>query len=265
MWRKGNIVSLKHYFSLKEKAVVSFIGAGGKTSLMFALAHELAASGSTVLTTTTTKIFMPSPQESPITIVSNEPRVILEEARFLLSDHLHLSAGVYEDSVSSKLIGFKPEELAVILDSGIFDYILIEADGAARRPLKACAETEPVVPSFTDVIIYVAGLDVLGKPLGEQWVFRPDLFSVITGLALGQPVTEKSIVEILIHDVKSVSTDTRDIQRHAFLNKADNRGLLDSAKRIATSIEEVNRGLLKRVIIGVLKGTPTILSCHELE
>ena len=258
-------MNLKQYFRLNESAVICFIGAGGKTSLMFALAHELAESGSKVLTTTTTKIFMPSLEESPITIVSNDPGEIIKKARFFLRDGSHLSAGAYQDPSAGKLIGFVPEQINAISDTGIFDYILIEADGASRRPLKACAENEPVVPDSTDIVTYVAGLDVIGKPLEEQWVFRSDLFSAITGVSLEQPVTEKSIADILIYDLDRVSKDNRDIQCIAFLNKADSKRLLDSAKRVVTSIEEIHNGLMKRILIGVLKGVPEVLYCHELD
>ncbi|MCD4678214.1 MAG: hypothetical protein K8S18_19810, partial [Desulfobacula sp.] len=53
---------------LNRRGVISLIGAGGKTSLMFCLAKELENSGKTVLTTTTTKIFMPTPDQSPVTV-----------------------------------------------------------------------------------------------------------------------------------------------------------------------------------------------------
>jgi len=56
--------SLKEAFSIRKGEVISLVGAGGKSSLMQALADELAATGGTVITTTTTKIFdwqAPSP------------------------------------------------------------------------------------------------------------------------------------------------------------------------------------------------------------
>ncbi|MCK7504559.1 MAG: hypothetical protein MZV70_11045 [Desulfobacterales bacterium] len=40
--------------------VVSLVGAGGKTSLMYRLARELAGTGQAVLTTTTTRIYPPA-------------------------------------------------------------------------------------------------------------------------------------------------------------------------------------------------------------
>ena len=51
--------SLKQAFNISPKEVISLVGAGGKTTLMFALARELASDKGCVITTTTTKILEP--------------------------------------------------------------------------------------------------------------------------------------------------------------------------------------------------------------
>ncbi len=48
---------------VRRSEVISLIGGGGKTTLMFALAGELAATGEAVITTTT-RIFKPSASET---------------------------------------------------------------------------------------------------------------------------------------------------------------------------------------------------------
>ena len=49
--------------------------------------------------------------------------------------------------------------------------ILVEADGAKMRPCKVPAEQEPVIPKECDIVIAVAGLDVLGETI-EAGCFR---------------------------------------------------------------------------------------------
>src|SRR4030042_6313460 len=49
---------------LRAKEVISLVGAGGKTTLMFRLAKELLLAGKRVVTTTTTKILEPSSEET---------------------------------------------------------------------------------------------------------------------------------------------------------------------------------------------------------
>lgn len=255
---------LKQSLCLDEKGVVSIIGAGGKTSLMFLLAHELADSGHKVLTTTTTKIYKPTRRESPVTIISRDPDIITKQARLLLKDNFHISAGADHELSEKKVIGLEPAAIERILQADLFDYILIEADGAAHRSLKACAHNEPVVPACTDIIVSLVGLDVLGKPLEERWVFRSDLFSSITGLPLGRPVTEESIALILLHDSAKITTNKKSVQRVAFLNKADDARLIDSGKRLATAIEKRNKQIFQRIIIAALREDPTILHCKVI-
>ena len=253
------MVGIGQSLNLGDKAVVSIVGAGGKTSLMFALARELSDSGYKVLTTTTTKIFKPTVEESPATIISEDFQTIVKEACSLLTDNFHLSAAAGHESANGKLIGLQPGVIEQILRANIFDSILIEADGAARRPLKACSAHEPVVPRFTDTIVAVAGLDVVGKPLTEEWVFRSNLYSSVTGIPLTQAVTEESVAEILLHDSKKITTDKGSTQRAVFLNKADGDQLISSGKRIAAAIEKKNRGVFQRIIIGALRKNPVIL------
>jgi molybdenum cofactor cytidylyltransferase len=75
----------------------------------------------------------------------------------------------------------------------------VEADGARGRSLKAPADCEPVVPSCTTLLVPVAAADVLGLPLTEPVVHRPDLVSELTGLRPGDPITPLAVATVLSH------------------------------------------------------------------
>jgi len=47
-----------------DERIIAIAGAGGKTSLMFALAHAFQRRGIRVITTTTTRILLPTPEQS---------------------------------------------------------------------------------------------------------------------------------------------------------------------------------------------------------
>ena len=47
------------------------------------------------------------------------------------------------------------------------DIVLLEADGAKRLPCKAPAAHEPVLLPESDIVLAVAGLSALGRPLRE--------------------------------------------------------------------------------------------------
>ncbi len=77
--------------------------------------------------------------------------------------------------------------------------LLIEADGAKRRLLKAPAEWEPVIPDFSDLVIHIFCPNVLGLPLNEENVFRSHLFSEIVGSNIGDSINSKMITRYLAH------------------------------------------------------------------
>lgn len=258
------MMSIKEALALGEKGVVSITGAGGKTSLMYSLALELVAAGKKVLTTTTTKIFPPTQEESPATIVSRFPEEIVEKAEALLSTHSHLTVASDYLQAYHKLNGLEPSAIEHILQANLFDFIIIEADGAAGRSLKASAPHEPVVPQFSDRVVAMVGLDVVAKPLTEEWVFRSSIFSRITGLELLQNVTESSIASAIIHDMSSVSVTGQESMKIAFLNKADNLKARQAGERIAAFIEKSGRNIFHRIVIGGLRPEPFIHACKIL-
>lgn len=59
-----------------------------------------------------------------------------------------------------------------------FDYVLAEADGSKRLPLKAHAAWEPVIPAAAANVVWVVGASGLGKPVTEV-VHRPELFASV--------------------------------------------------------------------------------------
>ncbi len=258
-------MNLQEALSLGDKGVVSLVGAGGKSSLMYSLALELVYAGKRVLTTTTTKIFMPSSAESPVTILSKIPEEIVEKAEILLGENSHLTVASEYLQIQDKLNGLEPSVIEYILHADLFDFIIIEADGADRKPLKACAPHEPVVPLFSDCIVALVGLDVVARPLTEEWVFRPTIFSRITGLELMQNVTESSIVSAMLHDMSSITATGKECMKIAFLNKADNLKALKVGERIAALFEQNGRGIFHRVVVGTLRPKPVIQRCRVVQ
>jgi probable selenium-dependent hydroxylase accessory protein YqeC len=173
--------------------VISIIGAGGKTTLMFALAHALAGKGRRVVTSTTTKILPPGPAECPC-FVAPADAFDLERLNYLLSLHYHITIGgsLSEGKVQAPEMSF----LAEIRE--ITDWLILEADGAAGKPIKAPEPWEPVVPDFTDVLFVVVGLDALNRRSTRDVVFRLERFLDIAGLREGDPITSSAIVKLLL-------------------------------------------------------------------
>lgn len=234
----------------KQQGVLALIGAGGKTSLMFQLARLLLRSGQRVLTTTTTKIFVPTSEQSATLLVASDPQTILHEASSSLSTSRHLTAAAEHLSDSNKLKGFSSEGISQFAASGVFDWILVEADGAAHRPLKAPAAHEPVIPPCTSILMAVIGLDVLNQPLSEKAVFRCELAGPRMGLNQGEPVSEAALVRLILHPAGVFKDAPPDARRFIFLNKGDDAELRAAGSRIAMSLSREDAGVAEAVIVG---------------
>jgi probable selenium-dependent hydroxylase accessory protein YqeC len=252
------MTSLQYSLNLKQGGVISLVGAGGKTSLMFRLARELSRQGVVVLTTTTTKIYMPTRKQSSVVIVSDCAKAVLRQASIYAKHHRHISAGSRILHLQDKLKGFPPDVIDNIWQSGIFRWIIVEADGAAGRPVKAPATHEPVIPRCTQWVVGVVGLQAIGKPLNAKWAFRPQLVSQVTGLAEGSILTESAIVDLLSDQNGILKDAPADATRLAFLNQADSQGQLESGKKIAQMLVRQKKSGFTRVLIGQMLHEPAI-------
>jgi len=245
------MISLRKALGLEGGGVVSLVGAGGKTSLMFRIARELTESGDSVLTTTTTKIMWPAQTQSPHVILADSIDEVLSRARELLKETRHISAVSHQiPPHPEKVKGFPPHAINAFWKSGLFHWILVEADGANRRPLKAPALHEPVIPECSDWVIGLMGLIGVGKALDEEWIFRPELFAKLTGLKVGAPVTEEAAAAS-VERKDGIMKGTPDKARKViFLNMADQPGALKTGRRIAGLLKRGKETRFSRIVIG---------------
>jgi len=248
----------------EHQGVLALIGAGGKTSLMFQFARLLLRSGHRVLTTTTTKIFVPTREQSAVLIVASDPQSVLHQSSSSLANSRHITAAAQRLPNSNKLKGFSSEEILQFAESGIFDWILVEADGAAHRPLKAPAAHEPVIPSCTSILIAVIGLDVLNQPLSEKVVFRCELAGPRMGLNQDEHVSEAALVRLIIHPGGVFKGAPPGARRLIFLNKSDDAELRAAGSRIATMLATAEANPAEAVIVGQALDELRIHALHHL-
>jgi probable selenium-dependent hydroxylase accessory protein YqeC len=249
---------------LGEGGVISLVGAGGKTSLMFRLARELEKAGEPVLTTTTTRIYEPSADQSAGLIVSGSIPTILKEARALQKDHLHVTAAAERLTDLGKLRGFTPEFIQRIWNSRLFRWIIVEADGAAGRPLKVPADHEPVIPRPTSHLVGMVGLNCVGRSLSDQWVFRHERFLQISGSTDGSEITESAIIAVLEHEKGIFKNAPSQAMRIAFFNQADSTQNFAAGLRIARVLIKKKTAGLHRLIIGQTLSDPPVLEVYDL-
>ena len=258
------MVSLREGLLLGEGGVISLVGAGGKSSLMYKLAHELAQTGETVLTTTTTKIFEPTREQSANLIICDSITGMLEKAREILKKNNHITAAAEKMTVAGKLRGFEPQVVQNIWNRHLFRWIIVEADGAAGRPLKVPAKHEPVIPDCTSLLVGVVGLNGTGQALTDQWVFRHERFTQLTGLESGSKITEAAITAVLAHENGIFRNAPAEAVRVVFCNQADTPQNLAAGQRIARLLDKKKNTGLQRVVIGQALFEPPILDVYNL-
>ncbi|MGD0621436.1 MAG: selenium cofactor biosynthesis protein YqeC [Thermacetogeniaceae bacterium] len=242
---------------LKDGEMVCFVGAGGKTGLMLRLASECASRDRRVLVTTSTRMYIRQLQNcGQLVLEQDEGKLLgrLDDARRRVPACgrggwvVAAGAGLTEEG---KVVGLGREALDAIHGAGLFDSILVEADGARGKPLKAPAPHEPVLPSRADCVVAVVGADALGSPLTEQYVHRWRLAAEAAGQDTGSAVTGTTILKIV--------TCYRDLARQAApgcrfipaVNKADKQELLGKAREIAGRLSQsMERVLVTSTVLG---------------
>jgi probable selenium-dependent hydroxylase accessory protein YqeC len=249
--------SLKEALGLAERELISLVGGGGKTTLMFRLAGELSHSGKKVITTTTTRILEPSSEETPLLIVESDEKKAAELVHQGLVRHRHISLA-RERVGSDKLKGVAAGVVDTLWKSSVAEYVIVEADGAAGRPIKAPREWEPVIPGQTTLVIAVVGMDGVGAVLNDENVFQAERVSALTGLRVGQHVTAEGLAVLITHPEGIFRGAPASSRVVAFLNKADLPGRIPMAKQVADRILDKGHVQIDRVVLGKVKEDPPV-------
>lgn len=231
---------------MKKREVIALVGAGGKTTLMFTLAKELLSFNHKVITTTTTKIYPPEPSQSPALILGGKEAFPEIEKALDRYGHITWVAG---RTAENKLAGISLSGVTALWSSGLADFLIVEADGSARRPIKAPGANEPVVPKETTLFISVLGLSAINKPLNEECAFRPEIISRLTAIPLNSPMTVEGIARLLIHPEGGLKGLLPGMRAVIILNQVDLEPEPGLGHRLAERIEELGKGRISKVLI----------------
>ncbi len=249
--------SLTEALGVEPREVISIVGAGGKTTLMFRLAKELSLGGGKVVTTTTTKILEPSPGETGFLFVASDEERIKDFVRNRLGQYDHVTVA-RERLESGKLKGVPPSLVDELCRFPIVDAVIVEADGAARRPVKAPRENEPVIAPSTSLTVGVLGVDGLEMKLSEENVFQPERVSKITGIPMGHTLTDEAMATLVTHPEGIFRGTPSSSRRIAFLNKVDIPKGLEKGRHIVRKILDKQDKQIERIVLGQLKNDPPV-------
>ena len=249
---------LKEALDIKPGEVISLVGGGGKTTLMFALARELASDNSCVLTTTTTKIFKPLPSQTPFLLLEADEEKMVKTLVQNIDIYRHITLA-RERLPSGKLEGISPGLVVRLARLERVYSIIVEADGANQRSLKAPNPTEPVIPDNTSLLIPVVGVDAVGCRLTEENVFRSEIVSELIGLPPGEVISAESIAFLITHH-QGIIKGSPDVARIVpFVNKVDLDKGLSLGRDLADKILAVKHPRIERVILGQVQSPEPVV------
>lgn len=227
--------------------VVSIVGAGGKTTAMFRLAHELASDGWRVVTTTTTMIRQE--ERSEHTILEAEGEKLLQRARAALRKDTHITLVSGFREAEGKLTGVEPSLVDDLISLPEVDAVIVEADGAKGRSLKAPAAHEPVISTSTTILVPVVGVDALRRRLDDTVAHRPEIVARLAEIQLGQVITPEIVSRVVVHPEGGL----KDAPPHARVIPLINRvtvAEMQPARDIAQLLLDEPR--VQRVILGAV-------------
>jgi probable selenium-dependent hydroxylase accessory protein YqeC len=229
--------------------VLALAGGGGKTTLMYALARAQVALGRRVITTTTTRINPPERAQSPALLLLGGAPDRVRAVGAALAARAHVTVAVRQRP-DGKLEGIPAALVDALAAAGLADGLIVEADGSAGRPLKAARDGEPVFPPSSTACVLVVGIEALGAPLAEPWVFRAALAAEVTGLRPGAPVTAEAVRALLLGPRGLARSAPVESEVSILVNKVETSEARRRAYALARFLLGSPERRLARVVVG---------------
>lgn len=236
-----------------DAAVITAVGAGGKTTLLHALADEAVAAGLRVVLTTTTHMFcedgmatsldeacarLTSAAPQPEAYAASAPR-----AGMLCVTGRPLDTGASqrspsEKSAPAKFTGWGEAGLERLREAA--DLVLIEGDGSRRLPFKVPGSHEPVVPWCTDLLLVVASIGALGRPLAEVCQRHERAASLLPGTGPTDRLDERLAARLIREGyLRHAGLAAWERRRCVVLTHADDLDGRHRGEEVATYLTEV--------------------------
>jgi len=207
-----------------EPGITAIIGGGGKTTLMFALAGELKSYGGVVVCTST-RIW--APENLPVR-TGREEAVLAETLRRTPVVCVGTDCG--DGKLTAPACSY--ERLAALAS-----YVIVEADGAKGRPMKAHAPGEPVIPDGALQTILVMGASGFGMAIRSA-AHRPALYAKMADAGEDDLITPELAARVALAER---------LHDRIFVNQVESDAAHSAAKELQTLLScPVLAGSLRR-------------------
>ncbi|MBL38034.1 MAG: putative selenium-dependent hydroxylase accessory protein YqeC [Xanthomonadales bacterium] len=227
-----------------DRGIVAAVGAGGKKSLLYAIAAD--APGRVAWTAT---VHTPRPPRwTGMEINVASARELIRQAA--VDTGAPIRAFLQPSEKTGRVAGLAPEQVESLHAAGGFDLTLVKADGARMRGIKAPKPGEPVVPRSAAKVLVVVSAAVLGQPLDQRIAHRPERVAEIAGLAIGQPIGPEHMARMFSAE-HGLLQGTEFFDVCAVINQVDDERLQREAEAAAFAMLEASPAL-DRVVLTCL-------------
>ena len=231
-------------FKINNKDIITIIGAGGKTSLMFS-ASSLLRNDYKVLVTTTTHIYIPDnnlyDKIIMLTHFENENyNNILQNNKngvYVIGSHI---------VNNSKIKGLTFDMLDKI--TPYFDVVIIEGDGSKEKSLKGWNDSEPVIYPKTTKTIGIVDISSIGIDINEENIHRVDKFLEIINDYSNNKVNIEHLEKLILNE-KGLFKFSKG-EKILFINKVEDINKRKNALNIIKDIKNENQSYIDKFIYG---------------
>jgi probable selenium-dependent hydroxylase accessory protein YqeC len=192
------IQQLSTFLNIKPSQCVSIMGAGGKSTLMNRLADELIVLGRTVVLSSTTNYHRPAALQLEQILLTRGAPDWPDRLRALARRWNRLLV-LHHDLGGTMVRGIDVAAVRTIQEQIPDAIVILKTDGARKRWFKAPNRSEPVIPPWSQLCITVVNCEIVGQPLTDGLVHRPERVAELTGLPPGDPITPQVVGRVLTH------------------------------------------------------------------
>jgi len=220
--------------------VVCLVGAGGKKTTMYALAREHRG-----------RVALSSTSHMYIYDEDEVDRVVQAEDGTFEDVQGKVVAFAGKTDTPSRVGGLSSAQIQRLWQAGNFDLFLVKADGARARWIKAPEFHEPVVPEYTDTVIPVVSVRVVGRRLDDGIAHRPERVADLMGISTKTAIEPEHLARLLTSPVGSLK-GVGDAVVVPLINMVDDDVLYQSARTAA--LEALSQTVrFSRVVLACMK------------
>ena len=218
-----SLATVAEAIGVGTRSHVALVGGGGKSTLMHALADQVTGS---VVLTCTTKMGTDQHMGRRVLVAPSDDEVVQAAADGPVM--------VWSRTDGQKAIGIDPARCDAWFEH--VDHVIIEADGSRRRPFKAPAHYEPIVPSSTTLMISVIGADALGRVIADQ-CHRPLRLAALVGCRADVRLEPWMAAEVILHERGATKALPPEAELAVAINKVDD----SNAELVAQLFDELHQ------------------------